>query len=272
MIRGCAGALVVGIIALGGCGRDEPPVRVASTSLASPAAPARPAASPANAAWYEPRQAWDRCHRQGHPEPKEYVSGDGSLGRTDLAHDLPILCALRPERELRLTPVLDRDGFPTAILVHEPASAAEARDTLRLSDPTDIPYQGAAWIEGEDLNGDGWTDVKVMTFYGSGGHMYDVFLYAPARQRFERDTVFSGRGNVHRVGETACVTESWHMGVAIDSRVERCWHGGRWVNARAERNTVVDRGGHPVPLHEKEVWRDGRWQVVRSDTGRVDRR
>ena len=271
MLRGCAGALVVvAAVVLGACDRDEPAPRAAAARLAPP--PAAPPASPPKPLVYEPREAWDRCHREGHPEPAVDVSDEGSVGKTDLAHDLPILCALRPDRALRLTAVLDTFGFPAAILVHDPPAAAEARDTLRL-DPGDleIPYAGATWIEGEDLNGDGWTDVKVMTYYGSGGRMFDVFRYDPARQRFEKDTVFSGGGNVHRVGETACSTRSWMTGAGNDSYTELCWRDGRWVNSRAGRHTFELRRGPPevsISVHEESVWRNGRWHVTRSDTTR----
>ena len=187
----------------------------------------------------------------------------------DIRPRLVFRCALREGHPARLVLETRDFGDPAAVLVYDPPDAPAAADTLRLPE-AEPPYRGAPIVEGEDLDGDGWTDLRVMTFHGSGGHMFDVFRYAPARHRFEKDTVLSGAGNLHRVG-AACVRDSWAMGAGSWSSRDRCLRNGRWVATRYEReeySSALSTGDVPVSIHETLELRGGRMRVVRLDTVR----
>ena len=272
-------ALAIAVVAVGGCGRGaEPPAR---TVAASP--PASPAAAPAAVAapdtvlrWREPREPYDRCRRaDGSDQRPPMENPEGSVGHEDLSHGLAFLCTLRDGHPARLVLQGDASGIPTTVLIYDPPAAAAPSDTLSIGDePGDAepPYAGGTILEGEDLNGDGWADVRVMTYFGSGGRMFDVFRYDPRRGRFEKDTVLNGRGNFRHVAGTSCARSSWKTSAADHSWMEWCWRGGRWVPTQAEswdRSFALSTREVTVTIHERQAYRGGRMRVVSADTTRT---
>lgn len=263
-------ALAITVLAAGGCGREaDPPAR--------PVAAARPVDTvhsvpprPAAARWMEPREPGDHCRRADGEDDRPHPSSpDGSVTHEDLGHGLAFLCTLHEGYRVRLVVAGDGDGDPVAVVVHDPPADTAGGDTLLLGE-SEPPYAGATILEGEDLDGDGWTDVRVMTFHGSGGHMYDVFRYQPSRRRFEKDTVLSGQGNVQRA-DRGCARTSWAMGAGNHSWVEQCWRNGMWVPVRGESwatDDALSTREVQVSVHEKLALRNGRLRVVSADTTR----
>jgi len=261
-------ALALAIAAVA-CDRGAPPPArtVAASTTAPPTAPAVDTAP----RWLEPRRPGDRCRRASGEDDRPHPSSpSGGVAHEDLSHGVAFDCTLREGHLMRLVLEGDDYGWPAAVLVYDPPGAAVPADTLKMEE-AEPPYAGATLLEGEDLNGDGWTDVRVMTFHGSGGRMFDVFRYVPSRHRFEKDTVLSGEGNVRRVGTTPCARISWSMGVGNWSWMDRCWRDGRWVVTRAEHRTqdyALSTRDVMVFVHEKTELRGGRMRVVSSDTVR----
>jgi hypothetical protein len=258
---------LVACLAATACDRGRsagsPPARVSA---------AAPVSAPRDTAprWLEPRRPGDRCRRADGEDDRPHPSSpSGGVAYEDLSHGVAFDCTLREGRPARLVLQGDDYGWPATVLVYDPPGAAAAADTLKMGEG-EPPYAGATLLEGEDLNGDGWTDVRVMTFHGTGGRMFDVFRYDPARRRFEKDTVLSGQGNIHRVGTTPCARISWRMG-GNWSWMDQCWRGGRWVVTRAERRTQDDAHSTRdvrVYVHEESELRGGKMRVVSADTAR----
>ncbi|MFL5383612.1 MAG: XAC2610-related protein [Longimicrobiaceae bacterium] len=263
-------SLVCLVVCLGvaACGRgrsaDSPPARVAAP-VSALRAPARDSAP----RWLEPRQPGDQCRRADGADDRPHPSSpSGAVDHEDLSHGLAFLCTLREGHTARLVLHAYAYGGPRMVLVYAPPGATVAADTLRFSDESEPPYAGATIMEGEDLNGDGWTDVRVMTFHGTGGRMFDVFRYDPAHRRFEKDTVLSGQGNIRRVADTSCTRMSWRMGGSW-SWMDLCWRNGRWVRTRAESHAedpALSTRDVLVYVHEKSELRGGRMRVVSADT------
>jgi len=263
-------AATIAVAAAAGCGRDAAPSAraAASSGAAAPAAPP-PVPPPDTTTPLEAREPGDRCRRESAAAPRALVIDSFVSSYEDIRPRLAFRCTLRAGRPARLVLETRDFGDPAAVLVYDPPDAPAAADTLLLSE-AEPPYRGAPIVEGEDLDGDGWTDVRVMTFHGSGGRMFDVFRYAPARRRFEKDTVLSGGGNIHRVG-AACVRDSWAMGVGTWSSRERCWRNGRWVATRGESqeySSALSTRDVSVSIHEIRELRGGRMRVVSVDTVR----
>jgi hypothetical protein len=68
------------------------------------------------------------------------------------------------------------------------------------------PRRGRDFLEGVDLNADGWTDLRVMTWWGVIPNTgYDVFLYDPATRRFALSEALSAQSNPEPVPGHPCV-------------------------------------------------------------------
>lgn len=145
---------------------------------------------------------------------------------------VPFRCRLRPgEPEVKLV-VSGEGSIPETVDVHSPADAPRPMQRLLL-DNSQGAYEGSGLLVGEDLNGDGWMDLRVFTYSGSGGQMYDVFRYQPSRRRFIPDTVLSPSMNVRRLPGRRCVRTSSKTSASDHSGADYCWRNGAWVMTRA---------------------------------------
>jgi hypothetical protein len=179
-----------------------------------------------------------------------------------LANGVTYRCRLRPDGpEVRLV-VLGEWSIPMAVDVYSPADASTPLQRLFL-ESVERRYEGTRLVMGEDLNGDGWTDLLALTSSGSGGGIYDVFLYSASLRRFEKDTVLSNGTDVNRRAGRPCVGTGGRMGVGNWTSAERCWSGGRWVLVRT---VDQDGNGTGVFVRTTRERRDGRMQVIRVDT------
>jgi hypothetical protein len=248
--------------ALAGC---SPAGRVASESTADTVATttttitdtvgdvpvAQPEPEP-NDCRYIGSRRYPRQGEPGHGEPYDSVA---------MANGVPFRCRLRPEGpEARLV-VGGASSIPMGFHVYLPADAAEPVQTLPL-DNDQPAIEGSGLLVGEDLNGDGWMDLNVYTFSGTGGQMSDVFRFDPAARRFVADTVLPGT-NVRRLPEHGCVRTSDKMGAWSVTSADYCWRSGSWVLT----STYAQE-----PFRDLQVIRTlserhgGRMQLVRVDT------
>jgi hypothetical protein len=184
-----------------------------------------------------------------------------------MARGIPFRCTLRPGGpQVRLV-LRGESSIPTTVQVFLPPGASRPLQTLTV-DNDQGAYEGNELVVGEDLNGDGWMDLRVNTWYGSAGQMSDVFRFDPSARRFVPDTALPG-ANVRRLAGRPCVRTSTKSSVWDYSTADYCWSGGAWVQTRTFRQELV-RDGRDFraervirTLGER---RGGRMQVVRMDT------
>ena len=163
--------------------------------------------------------------------------GDAAYGQpydtAAMAHGVTLRCELRGGGpEVRLV-VRGRWGIPAAVDVYDPPAARRPAQQLYMDDNDQRAYEGSGLVEGEDLNRDGWTDLKVETWSGTAGVFYDVFLYQPGRHRFVKDSTLSGGGGVVPIrGRETCVGTGTRTGMGDWVDNDFCWRGGRWVHVR----------------------------------------
>jgi hypothetical protein len=216
----------------------------------------------------------DRCRYAD--ARRQARSGDANHGApydtAAMSRGVTVRCALRQGGpEVRLV-VQGAYGIPMAVDVYAPATAARPTQRLFMEENDQRAYEGSGLVEGEDLDRDGWTDLKVETWSGSGGIFYDVFMYEPARRRFAKDSVLSGGGGVFRLeGAGTCVGTSHRSGVGNWVRDDYCWRGGRWVHVvQRQQERVGDLSSSTRYVLTVREPRGGRLVTVRVDTSDVD--
>ena len=259
--------------ALPGCRREE---RAPSQTAASAVPSARPADSVAAttaAATDTPQAASTGPDPLERPNDCRYIGtrprpryGDPGFGqpydRGVMKAGVPFRCRLRPEGpEVKLV-VSGEDGIPMGVDVHSPPDAPRRMQQLLL-DNSEGAYEGSGLLVGEDLNGDGWMDLRVNTYSGTGGQMFDVFRYEPAERRFVADTMLVGAMNVRRLPERGCIGTSSKTSAWDNTAADFCWSGGAWVMTRTYSQEQI--GGGRIVRTERER-RGGKMQVVRVDT------
>jgi hypothetical protein len=201
----------------------------------------------------------DDCHYVGPRRQARYAARYDS---TVMRNGIPFRCRLRARGpEVRV--VLGGEGsIPMGFHVYSPAEAPRPAQVFEL-DNSEGAYEGGDLLTGEDLNGDGWMDLRVRTYSGSGGVMYDVFRYSPPAGGFVRDTVLSGATNVRRIAGRPCT--GWSSKTSADdiTNYELCWSGGAWVLMRVDAH---ERWGRGQLIHTIRERRGDRMQVVFADT------
>ncbi|HET7233468.1 MAG TPA: hypothetical protein VFJ16_25885 [Longimicrobium sp.] len=265
------------IAALAGCGRDEPK-RAASPPPAAPTAEQIAAASRA----LRPNPlADDRLHRhQGGPLCNRTDQRDlapfrdemPQFPKEDLSARPTFDCKPGPDgRALRLRAVGERNGWVDSVLVFARWTAPRPIQALRIEDG-EQPALGADFLQGVDLNRDGWMDVKVGRYWGvTGNEIYDVFMYDPNAGSFVRDTVLSEQSHLLPVERRPCIRTHWVFGDAgmLYSDGEYCWIGGRWTETWSESQAnlpTLRRDDRYLYEHTtRRRRRDGRY-TTRVDT------
>jgi hypothetical protein len=184
----------------------------------------------------------------------------------DIRRGVTFRCMLRAGHPVRVTLQGASNNYPDDIRIYDPADAAVARESFGITIEAEQPYRGATMVEGEDLNGDGWTDLRVMTNYGTGGRLFDVFRYAPLKRRFVQDSVLSGLGNIRRLVGRPCARMGGKTGGGEWSASDRCWRSGRWVLVGSWEQTSLGSGPDAGFLRTERRPRGGRMVVVRADT------
>lgn len=249
--------------ALAGCGPREPADREArvipGTDTVVATATTDTADSPR--AWTPPHN--DCRYTDTRPRPTEQDDPEywQLYDSVALAQGVEYRCALRPAGpQVRLV-VRGDGGIPLFVDVHSPPQAARSLQRLEL-DNDQRAFKGTDLVFGQDLNGDGWTDLRMQTFSGTGGVWYDVYLYAPARRAFVRDTVLSRQPNVHRLAGPPCVGISQRMG-SHWSGAAYCWKDGRWILERTVHREPDENGR---VIRTRSELRGDSLQVVRVDT------
>jgi len=174
---------------------------------------------------------------------------------------VPFRCRLRPQGPEARVVVGGTEGRPMGFEVFLPADAGRPVQALPL-DNDERSYEGSDLLIGEDLNGDGWMDLRVFTYYGTAGQMSDVFRFDPAAQRFVPDTALPGM-NVLRLPRRGCVGTSTKTSAWDHSGADYCWSGGTWVPTRSYSQ---EQTGDGRVIRTERERRDGRMHVVRVDT------
>ncbi|MFL5542280.1 MAG: XAC2610-related protein [Longimicrobiaceae bacterium] len=224
------------------------------------------AGTPARADSMRPisRDSADRC-RWEEPSPRAHTGEEYWLAHWDSAsmeRGVPLRCVLREgEPEVRVV-VRGADGIPMVVEVYFPADARTKVQTLALDNDEHASEQSSLAV-GEDLNDDGWTDLRVKTWSGSGGVIYDLFTWNPQRSRFEQDSVFPGGTDIHSLDRRGCAGTVHRNGAFQSGGGEFCWSGGRW---HLVRRWTADKRAERFHVRRTEEMRDGRVLRVHIDT------
>jgi hypothetical protein len=243
---------------------SAPGVTTAGTDTVTRAAvadsPSGPLQEPPNACRYADSRPRPRFGEAAYGQP--YDSAAMSRGVT-------LRCALRGGGpEVRL--VVQGEWAPTAVDVFDPPAAPRPAQRLLL-DNDQRAYEGSDLVEGEDLNRDGWTDLKVQTWSGTGGVFYDVFMYQPARHRFVKDSALSGGGGVVPLKRReTCVGTGSRTGMGDWVSDDFCWRDGRWVHVRQREQKRLGDSSNPRYVLTVREPRGGRLHTVSVDTSDVD--
>jgi hypothetical protein len=250
--------------AIAGCGARE---RAAQEATVIPGTDTVVAATPTTTDTADAPRVWtpppnDCRYTDARPRPaRDDPEGWQPYDSVAMAQGVEYRCALRPAGPRVRLVVRGEWGIPRFVDVHAPPRAARPLQRLEL-DNDQRALNGNDLVVGEDLNGDGWTDLRMQTFSGTGGVWYDVYLYAPARRSFVRDTVLSRTSNVHRLPGPPCVGTSQRMG-SYRSGAAYCWKDGRWTLTR-EVYQEPDENGRLI--RTRSELRGDSLQVVRVDT------
>jgi hypothetical protein len=276
-------AICAAMICAAACNAPDPPAPPAAETAPAPAEPAAAVASPGLRERTDPlldprlhfEQGGPLCDREDARDVTPFRDSVPEFAKEDLSVSPTFLCRLRAGRpEIRLTVMGDSAGYMDSVLVHSPASARHPHQALRLDISEPQPL-GSDFLEGVDLNRDGWMDVKVMMFRGvTGNRIVDVFMFDPRRGRFVRDTVLSGQSHVNPLEGRPCVYTGWVFGHAgnLYSRAEYCWLNTRWVVALSESqvDTVIGPENESVYFRTTTRRRADGSYTSRLDTVRWD--
>jgi hypothetical protein len=221
------------------------------------------------------RQGGPLCERTDARDLTPFRDSVPRFAKEDMSAGPTFLCRLRTGRpRIRLTAMGDSAGWMDSVLVHSPASAGHPRQVLHLEESEPQPL-GSDFIEGVDLNRDGWMDVKATMFRGvTGNRIVDVFMFDPARHGFVRDTVLSGESHADPLDGRPCVRTGWGFGHAgkLYSYAEYCWVKGRWVVAWSESqvDTILIPGNERVYFRTTSRRRPDGSYTSRLDTVKMD--
>lgn len=272
------GACAVTIFAIA-CGAPDPPapppadVAPAQLPVADP--PPRKPIDTAADPRLRTRQGGPLCDRTDTRDLSRFRDSVPRDAKEDLSAGITFRCRLRAGRpRIRLTVTGDSAGWMDSMLVHSPASTERPLQTMYLGESEPQPL-GADFLQGVDLNRDGWMDVKVTMFRGvTGNRIVDVFMFDPARGRFVRDTVLSDESHVNPLDGRACVYTGWVFGHAgmLYSRAEYCWLNARWVATLSESqvDTVIGTGNERVYFRTTRRRRADGGYTSRLDTVQMD--
>jgi hypothetical protein len=87
----------------------------------------------------------------------------------------------------------------------------------------------------EDLNFDGYLDVKLMSYLGgTGNYGFNVWIYRPESRRFVHEPTLSQLGRLKAHPETRTLTSSWVMGAGTSGHSVLRWEKGVPVVVRDE--------------------------------------
>ena len=175
------------------------------------------------------RDSADRC-RWEEPAPRAHAGDEYWLAhweRSGMVRGVGLRCALREGGpEVRVV-VRGYDDIPHYVDVYSPPDGRVRAQTLLLD--TDEPAnEHSGLMVGEDLNDDGWTDLRVQTWTGSAGISHDVFMWNPGHGRFEQDSIFPGGTNIAAVHGEPCANVSSASGAGHLTGGEYCWVRGGW--------------------------------------------
>ncbi|MFL5542281.1 MAG: XAC2610-related protein [Longimicrobiaceae bacterium] len=257
-------AACFGVIA---CGR-RPSAETPSAQV-SAAAPANGSTRPVarDSMMPIPRDSADRC-RWEEPSPRAHAGEAYELAHWDsvaMGRGVALRCELRGGGPtVRVVVRGDNYSIPRQVEVYSPPGARAATQTLTL-DTEEPAYEHSGLMIGQDLNDDGWTDLRVQTWSGTAGISYDVFMWNPRRGRFEQDSVFTGGTSIHAIDGRPCVGEESKSGIGHSGGGEYCWARGGWQKVRTYQLDAPDTRDASWPsiyVRRTEWWAGGK--VVRT--------
>jgi hypothetical protein len=120
---------------------------------------------------------------------------------------------------------------------------------------TEPPYKGSKYLQFEDLNFDGYKDIKLLAWWGSGGQGYNIWLFHPLKETFVYNEQLSNLGNVSAVPESKTISSSYRSGWASHGSALYQFAGDSLLLIRSETTEWIESEKHF--LKTVRVRRDG---------------
>ena len=178
-----------------------------------------------------------------------------------------------------------RSPIYTLHLIGNPASNTIVRiEVFRQNDPTLIqtleagmgepPYRGADYFQAEDINFDGYLDIKLLAWWGATGNAgYRYWLFDKETDRFVYDEAFSELGDPIPHPETKTITTSSMGGMAdrihtfaafqvMDGKPTVIWEERQdWIeDDKYFLKIIKERCNGKLEVVSKEIVRDAFWE------------
>jgi hypothetical protein len=135
----------------------------------------------------------------------ELLIGASIAASSTAQPDLRVVEDVRGVREFRYvidpaTPpfvfqfVGDAENSPREIRCLRPGEATPfqvldlLQDAAESCGDIESPYRGSLFFSAEDFDGDGFNDLRVLAFWGTGGETFFYYLWVPARSEFALGT------------------------------------------------------------------------------------
>ena len=170
-------------------------------------------------------------------------------------------------------------------LIGDPASNTIVRiEVSRQNDPAIIqtleagmgeqPYRGADYFQVEDINFDGYLDIKLLAWWGATGNKgYRYWLFDKETDHFVYDEAFSELCNPIPHPETKTITTSSVGGMAgrihtfaafqvMDGKPTVIWeeHQGWIEDGKYFLKVITERNNGELEVVSKEIVRDAFWE------------
>jgi hypothetical protein len=132
------------------------------------------------------------------------------------------------------------------------------------------PYRGAKYFQGEDINFDGYADIKLMSWWGAtGNNAYHYWLFDPRKGRFVLNHELSELTNPTPNYKTKRIRSHhvWGMAGNIYDTATYVFQNGRVVLIRDESQEWVKNTKHFLRIISER--RNGKLVVVSKKIIRV---
>lgn len=200
----------------------------ATVRVVGPGQAPAPAPRPSRAARLAAR---DGCEMTRGPVSADYDTGEWERYHHALFPSVEFRCEIAPSLPpYRVVLTADTSGWRTGMHVY---AGDHARPPQSLDgETTESPTVGITILQARDLDGDGYRDLMLYDWSGTGGIGHKVWRFRPARGVFVADSVASAMNGISPVPGEPCVTEGTGRGLE-----KVCAVGGRWRTAWVERWT-----------------------------------
>lgn len=160
--------------------------------------------------------------------------------------------------EFRFQIRTDRDGYIEWIDIFSPSG--RKTQSIQFPDDAEEPCSSCNLLEFEDLNFDGYNDLLLLVGWGSGGSMYDVWIYNPKKTAFEKASFDTEFANPSVDTKNKVLMTSSPMGCCAGTNYYYRYNKGKFRLFKQEDYSVENKRDVVVV---RELVR-GKWRVTKK--------